>query len=55
MTAWRVTMFNPEADTASIEQFATSEEAETFAVGVRRRHPDWEVDVIPINVNPHRN
>lgn len=55
MTAWRVTMYNPDGNTASIEQFATSEEAETFAAGVSRRHPDWEVDVIPVNVNTHRN
>jgi len=43
---WRVTMFNPDGAQAATEQFPTIDEAETFAAGVRRRHPDWDVDVV---------
>jgi len=47
-TAWRVWMIGPGG--ASCEQFAALNDAEQYAAGVRRRHPDWDVDVVAWNI-----
>lgn len=47
-TAWRVWMIGPGG--ASCEQFPELAAAEQFAAGVRRRHPDWDVEVVPWNI-----
>lgn len=45
--AWRVTMFNPDGNTAAVEQFDGQDKADEYAAGVRRRHPDWDVAIVP--------
>lgn len=48
--AWRVTMLNPDGNTAAVEQFGDRDQAAEFAEGVRRRHPEWDVDVVPWSI-----
>lgn len=50
--AWRVTMLNPDGNSAAVEQFPDRAQADDYAAGVRRRHPDWDVDVVPWSIRP---
>lgn len=49
-THWRVSMYNPEGNHAAVEQFDNEAAAQAFAVGVRNRHPNWEVTINPWHI-----
>lgn len=46
--AWRVWMTGPGG--SSCEQFPDRDAADTFAAGVRLRHPEWDIEVVPWNI-----
>jgi len=46
-TTWRVTAYDPTADSATVDVFSSEDEARRFAGILKGRHPTWEYDIRP--------
>ena len=53
-TTWRVSAYNPAANEATIDSFATEDEARKFAGILKGRRPTWQIDIHPTHVHSRR-